>query len=174
MMMMMMMMGAMIMPLMMIGAEQPGARKVHDQTKHGDPDRLGVGDRHRADEPLGGLDRDPDREDRENERAGKTRQIAHLAGTEGKSRIVRMSTSKPVGKGCDAQGTCMGRHVNAIGEERHRSGPQASDDLDHHHCGGQRNDIACASLMRVVRGAEEVVIMGERIGVGVVHARLIT
>jgi hypothetical protein len=56
----------------------------------------------------------------------------------------------------------MGRHVDTIGEKSHRSGPQARNNFDHHHHGGQGNDIARAPLMRVVRGAQEVVIMGER------------
>ncbi len=72
-----------------------------------------------------------------------------------------MAPGKPVGKGRDAQGTCMGRRVDTIGEKRHRSGPQASDDFDHHHRGGQRNDIARAPLMRVVRGAQDLVVVGE-------------
>ena len=84
-----------------------------------------------------------------------------------------MAPGKPVGKGRDAQGTCVGRHVDTIGEKSHRSSPKTRDDFDHHHRSGQGNDITRAALMRGVRGTQEVVLVGQRIGGGVVHATLI-
>ena len=38
-----------------------------------------------------------------------------------------------VGKRGDAQGTGVGSHVQAVGQQRHGSVHQAGDDLDHHH-----------------------------------------
>ena len=167
------MMMVVIMPMVMIGTKQPGTREVHHEAEHGDPDSLGIGNRERTDEPLSRFNRDPDCEDGEDKRAREAGEVAHLAGTECETRVVRMALGKPVGEGRDAQGTCMGRHVDTIGEKRHRSGPQAGDDFDHHHRGGQGNDIARAPLMRVVRGAQEVVTMSERIGAGMVHWSMI-
>lgn len=80
-----------------------------------------------------------------------------------------MPAGEPVGEGRDAQRPRMGCHMDAIGEKRHRSGPQTGDDLDHHHCGCQHDNISRSPLMCVVRGAQEVVIVGEWIGIGVVH-----
>ena len=34
----------------------------------------------------------------------------------------------------------MRRHVEAIGQQRHRSGPIASDDLANHHDGSEQHD----------------------------------
>ena len=64
----------------------------------------------------------------------------------------------------------MRRHVEAIGEKRHRSGDPPGNDLDDHHAGRQRDDVAGALLVRVVRVAQKDVIVDVLASMIVMHA----
>src|SRR3546814_2377350 len=63
-----------------------------------DPQCLAIGDRCRCDEVPDRFDRDSDREDRQHQRAGETREIADLAGAEGEARICRMPACEAIGE----------------------------------------------------------------------------
>jgi hypothetical protein len=64
-----------------------------------------------------------------NDCAGKGGQIAEFAGAERETRIARLPSRKQVGQGGDPERGSMGRHVPAIGEQRHRSGEPSHRDF---------------------------------------------
>src|SRR3546814_13426640 len=77
-------------------------------------------------------------------------EIADLAGAEGEARICRMPACEAIGECCGTECARVGRHVHAVGEQRHRSGEPARDYLHDHHPGGERNHPARAALVRIV------------------------
>src|SRR3546814_9599709 len=76
-----------------------------------DPQCLAIGDRCRCDEVPDRFDRDSDREDRQHQRAGETREIADLAGAEGEARICCMPACEAIGECCGTECARVGRHV---------------------------------------------------------------
>jgi hypothetical protein len=53
----------------------------------------------------------------------------------------------------------MGRHVPAVGQQRHRAEDRAAGDLGHHHGRGQADDHPGAPLVAVMRLAQEDVLV---------------
>src|SRR3546814_1495136 len=65
-----------------------------------------------------------------------------------------MPACEAIGECCGTECARVGRHVHAVGEQRHRSGEPARDYLHDHHPGGERNHPARAALVRIVRSEE--------------------
>ena len=53
----------------------------------------------------------------------------------------------------------MRRHVQSVGQQRHRTGDPSGGDLDHHHRRGQRYHPTRSAFMLVVGVAEEDVVV---------------
>ena len=90
------------------------------------------------------------RDDAKRYGAGKTGQLAHLAGAKCKSRIVRVTAGIAIGQRGNAQCRGMRGHVPAIGHHRHRSVVRAAGNLRHHHDDGQRHHPLRAAGVTVV------------------------
>src|SRR4051794_19432677 len=109
-----------------------------------------------ADRALPG---DLHRDHREDDGAGKRREIAELAGAEREAGIMRMPPGEQIGDGRDAQRRGMGCHMPAIGKQRHRSEQRSRRDLADHHDGGQGDDEPCPALVAGMLMTEEHVIV---------------
>jgi len=70
-----------------------------------------------------------------------------------------MVTRQRIGEGGDQQRARMGRHVEAVSDERHRAEKATTDDLAHHHGGGEADHHPGLALVLRVLGAEEDVAM---------------
>jgi hypothetical protein len=100
-----------------------------------------------------------DRDQRQDDGAGKRRQIAKLAGAEGEMGIARMPTRECIGDRGNPERRGVGRHVPAIGQQRHRSEKRARDDLADHHCRSQRHHEPGTALVPIVLRTEKYVIV---------------
>ena len=80
-----------------------------------------------------------------------------------------MASPKATRGGGHRKGAGMGRHVDAVGEQGHRSEQGAGDDLADHHQGGQRDDPAGSPLMGVVAAAEEDMVVAENRPIQFLH-----
>src|SRR3546814_19655050 len=80
---------AMVVMTMAVGAtmQHPGARQVDDEPHRGDGDRFVEADRHRRAEAAEGLPGDEQRHQGEDDRTGKSREVAELAGADGEARV---------------------------------------------------------------------------------------
>ena len=64
----------------------------------------------------------------------------------------------------------MGRHVNAIGQKRHRSGDETGGDLHAHEQGGDDGGEAGAALRAVMAVGQKHVVAGpDAVGVAVIR-----
>ena len=71
-----------------------------------------------------------------------------------------MATGITIGQRCDAESHGVGRHMPAVGQERHRTEHAAADDLGDHHPQRQPDHEPGAAFVTRVMRAEEVVIVG--------------
>ena len=162
---MMVMMAVLVMVMTMIvimivaGAQHPGAEQIDQQSHRGDGGRLGVVDGHGLDEPRRRLIADHQRDQGQHDGAGEAREVAQLAGAEGKARVAGVAAREAVGEGSDRQRPGMGRHVPAVGQKRHRAEERAAGDLGHHHGGGQADHQPGAPFIALVRAAQEDVLV---------------
>ena len=115
----------------------------------------------RGKEPPHGFDADAKRDDGKNKGAGETGQLTNLAGSEGETSIARMAPGIAVGEGGDTERTGMGRHVEAVGKQRHRACEIAGGDFANHHGESQDDDDARAPGIVVMCRAKEIVIVRE-------------
>ena len=125
--------------MVMLLAKQEGADEIDGKPEHGNGDGFAIGNRDRVDQPLHALEGDLDRDDAENDGAGEGGEIAELAGAEGEMRIARLAARKEIGERGDAERSRMGRHMPAIGKQRHRAEQRSRHDLADHHDRGQRD-----------------------------------
>ena len=134
----------MIMPVSMIMAmvvaQQKRADDVDDEADDRHQRRFTERDLHRLQEAHPRFDRDEQRHDAQQQRRRKARQVADLARAEGEARIARMPPGIAIGSRRYSERARMGRHVKTIGQQRHRAGHPARDDLHHHGRGGQPHD----------------------------------
>lgn len=72
-----------------------------------------------------------------------------------------MTPGKSVGRCGDAQGHGMGRHVEAVCQQRHGTGDVTGGDFANHHHEGQRHHPQRAAGVFIVGSAKEHVIVGE-------------
>jgi hypothetical protein len=93
-------------------------------------------------------------------RAGERGEIAEFSGTEGEMRVARLPAREEIGKCRDAERRGMGRHVPAVGKQRHRAEQRSRHDLANHHDRGQRHHEPGAALIAGVFRAEVDVIVG--------------
>jgi len=153
--------------MMLVVGQQPGAGEVHREAHARDRDRLIELDRHRVEEPHDRLVGDQDRDQCQDDGARKGCQLAKLAGAERESRVIGVAAGETVGKRRDHQCGDVGRHMRAVGDDRHRTEQAAADKLDHHGGGGQCHHQPGAPLVVGVFLAEEDVAVAptiERMG----------
>ncbi len=141
-------------------AQQPGADEVDAEAQHRHRDRLAIGNRDRVNQPHRAFIGDLDRDQAEDDRAGKGGEVAELAGAEAEMGIARMLAREQIGDGGDPQRGRMGGHVPAIGQQRHRSEKRSCRDLADHHDHGQRDHEPSAALVTGVLRTEKHVIVG--------------
>lgn len=91
--------------------------------------------------------------------AGERGELSELAGAERKSRVVHVTPCVSIGQRRNADGRSMGRHVPAIGKQRHRTENRAADNLAGHHREGQADNEPGAPFIARMRGAEKDVIV---------------
>ena len=104
--------------------------------------------------------------------AGKTAEDSNFGGAETVQRIRGMAATKVIGESRDDEGGDVCAHVPAIGQQRHRIGSDANDDLEHHHRRRNADNDAGASLRR--RRIEcEVVRMAKMGMIGRMHAEVL-
>ena len=87
--------------------------------------------------------------------AGESGQIAELAGAETEAGIGGMPPRQPIGARRQAQRPHMGRHVHAVGQQRHGVVEKARADLHHHEQGGNQRRQLGAGFRPVVAMAEK-------------------
>lgn len=117
----------------MIVPEKPGTDEIDDQTDDGDQNGFVKVDVDRRAEAPEAFPADQKRDQRQNDGAGKPRQIAELAGAEGKARIMRVPARIEIGQRRDQHRRRMGGHMPAIGGQRHGAIKVSGGDLDYHH-----------------------------------------
>ena len=140
--------------------QQPGADEIDGEAEYGNRNRLAIGDRHRPNQPLGALECDLDRDQRQHDGAGEGGEIAKFAGAESEIRVGCLPTRKEIGQRGNAQRRGMGRHVPAVGEQRHRAEQRSRHDLADHHDRGQRDHEPGAALVARMFWTEEQMVVG--------------
>ena len=161
-----------MMMMFMAVEQEPGAGEIDAETERRKHDGLAEIDRHRRDEPRQRLVADQQRDQRQDHRAGECRELADLAGAEGKARIARVASCETVGECGDAEGAGVGRHVPAVGDDRHGAEHRAADNLGNHHRRRERYHAPGAEFVPVMPGAKKNVAVPPRLdGMGV-HGRL--
>ena len=118
---------------MMAAAKQENARDIDDQSQHRDRNGFVEIDRNRPDQALCGFISDQDRDHGEDNGAGKSGEVAELAGTEGEARVVAMAAGIAIGQSREQERAGMRRHVQPVGDERDRAEHQPADDFGDHH-----------------------------------------
>lgn len=78
--------------VVVLGAEQVGARAIDGQAQDGHEDRIIEADRGRVEQALERLDPDQDRDASQDHRAREAREVPYLAGAEDVARIVSAAT----------------------------------------------------------------------------------
>jgi hypothetical protein len=114
------------------------------------------------------LARHEQRNDGEDDRAGKSTKDTHLASAETVARVCRVASAKIVGEGRDEKSRHVGAHVPSVGQQSHRSECDASGNLDEHHA-GRNGDHDAGAAFRHRSIEREVVRVVKACGVGVVH-----
>ena len=102
-------------------AEQERADDIDDQSQHGDRDRLVEADRYRRDEARDRFVTDQHRNHQKYDGAGEAGEVAELAGAEGEARILGVAPRIAIGQRGEQERAGMGRHVQAVGDERDRA-----------------------------------------------------
>lgn len=117
-----------------------GDERPYAKANRRDDSRLEKSDVGRIEQSRHRFDADAERNKPERHRRGKSSEIADLAGSEAIGRVVRIALRITISDRRHAEGTGMRRHVETIGEQRHRSRDVAGDDLADHHQRGQNDD----------------------------------
>ena len=151
---------AVVMLAVMAVAQQKGADEIDGEAKYGDQERFAIGNRDRMHQPLRAFKRNLDRDDRQNDGAGKGGKVAELSGAEGEFGVAGLASREQIGQRGDAERRGMGRHVPAVGQQRHRSEQRSRHDLADHHDRGQRHHEPGAALVARMFGTEEDMIVG--------------
>ena len=121
---------------------------VHDEADDRDDDRRVERNRNRCPEARHALDGHVDREPGQEQSARVAAERIDLAGTEREPGIAGMAAAVDVGKDRQSERDRVGGHVQAVGEQRHRTEREPGHDLDHHGRGGQKGDDQGAQLPR--------------------------
>ena len=97
-------------------AQQPRADEVDTKAQRRDRYRLAIRNRNRMNQPGYAFIENLNRDQAQDNRAGKGGKVAELAGAEGETRIARVLARKQIGSGGDPQRGRVGCHVPAIGQ----------------------------------------------------------
>jgi len=119
--------------MVMLVAQQPGARHIDGKTEDRHRDRLVEGDRHRVQQTADAFPADQQRDQRQDDRRGEGGEVAELAGAEDEARVLGVAARIAVGDSREQQRPGMGGHVQPVGHERERPEDAAADDLQQHH-----------------------------------------
>ena len=98
---------------------------------------------------------DQQRDHRQDDGAGESREIAELAGPEREARIVGVLAGVGVGERREQQRTRMRAHMHAVGHQRDRAEQQAADNLGDHHGAAEPDHRPCPALAVFVARAEK-------------------
>ena len=102
-------------------AKQPRTDEVDAKAQRRDQNGLAIRNRDRVNKTNRAFVSDLNRDHRKDDRAGKGREIAELAGTKGEAGITRLPTGEQICGGGDPQRGGVGCHMPAVGKQRHRS-----------------------------------------------------
>ena len=156
--------------VMMSAGQQPRAGDIDRQTKHGDRDRLVEADGNRIEQPRYGFITDQQRNHRQNDGAGVSRQVAEFAGTEGETAIVGIFAGIGVSQRGQQQRSGMRRHMQSVGNKRQRAEQSAADDFgDHHDAAKDDHRPGPAFGFFVVFAQKDVIVRRAESSVGIGH-----
>ena len=144
-----------VVPMAAVPPEDEGARSVDEQPGCGHEQGLIEDDLHRVQEPVAALPRHQQGEQGQQQRAGEPSQGVYLAGAEGEPLVVGVAPRVDVGQRGDPEGGGVRSHVQAVGQQRHRSGKDSGDDLDRHHGAGDGDDDKRPALPRAFQFLSE-------------------
>ena len=147
---------AMLMVMVMI-VQQEYAEQIDCEPQHRDRNGLPEPDGDRIDEAHHQLIADQQRHHSQDNGARERRQLAELAGTEREPIIIDVPAGEIVGDGGDGKRRHMGRHVQAVGDQRHGAEQRAAADLGDHHHDGEENHRPGPAFMQRVLGTQKVV-----------------
>ena len=125
----------MVMTVMIVFQDQ-GADQVDGQANHRDQKRIAILNCRWRDQTHHGFACHRQRRQAQDDGAGESGQIAELSRTERKARVGGMAARQPVCARGQAQRAHMGRHVHAIGQQRHGAVEKSRPHLHHHEDGG--------------------------------------
>ena len=143
--------------VMLLVEQQPGAREGDREADAGNQDRFVERDRYRVHEAGKQFHADEQRNEGQYNGAGEPGQLADLASAIGKAWIAGVSPCIAIGEHGDRERRDMGRHVPAVGGQRHRSESRAGDDFGHHHDPGENHYQAGPVLVTVMFIAKKIV-----------------
>ncbi len=132
------------------------AETVDHEAEHGDDDRLVECDGHRLQETMHAFPCHHQCKQGEHHRARKSGQGIYLPGAETESLVVGVATREDIRDQGQAERRCVGRHVKAVGEQRHRSVDQAGRDFDDHRRRCQYDHNSGSGFTRSRLGLAEV------------------
>jgi hypothetical protein len=156
-----------------IVAQQPGADEIDAEAEHRDRDGLAIGDGHRMSEACNAFVGDLNGNHGQDDRTGKGSEVAEFAGAKRETRIARLPSRKQIGQGGDPERGSMGRHVPAIGQQRHRSGEPPPRDFTNHHHRGQPDHEPDAAFVLMMAGTQKDVIVRPLVDRMGVHGRFL-
>src|ERR1700710_125765 len=87
--------------MIVVTAKQPGTDEIDAEADRRDQDGLAIRNRDRVNEANRAFVSDLNRDQRKDDRAGKGREIAELAGPEAEAGITRLPTSEQIRRGGD-------------------------------------------------------------------------
>jgi hypothetical protein len=99
------------------------------------------------------------------ERGRETRQIANLTGSETELTVRRVPLGIGISDCGHTQSARVRRHMEAIGQERHRSGDIAGEYLADHHDSRQNHNPQSPARILIVGSPQIHVVMRESINV---------
>jgi hypothetical protein len=143
--------------------QQQCAKQIHEKPDRSQRYSLVEGDWDGVDQPPDTLIPDQKGDHRQHEGARKRGKIAELTGTENETLVSGMAAGVGVGKGGDHERACMGRHVQPIRDECHRSPQQTADDFRSHHRAAQGDHSPTAPLVSRVIPPEKHVFVTPRV-----------
>jgi hypothetical protein len=127
--------------------QQCHAGQVHNEPDNRHGKRLHKVDRVRMHQVLDRLNDHSDGDNAECQCAGEPRECPNLASTETESSMVGVPARHPICSACQTQRADVGRHMPTVGQESHRVGRVAHDDLDAHHRRSQDDDALYTALL---------------------------
>ena len=150
---------AVAVPVMMVAAQQPRARNVHQKPEHRDRNSFREPDRYRLEQPHDALVGDQQSDHGQDDGAAEPRKIADLPGPERETGILRVLAGIGIGDGREQQRARVGRHVQTIRHQRQRPEQAAADDLGHHHDAAEPDDCPGFALVVGVTLAQKHMIV---------------